>query len=272
MKLEKQEVPDLWQVKSSCNGMLPIAVYREIYKEAAEVRDGTLAIEVGAAHGAATIAMSLGANLASSSIEKIVAFETLLGGSREQYGCAEVNKQILLNNLRKYRCSNAHVIFDTAEDGFRELGGNNLDIGLLLLDADGAIDREMALFYDHLRVGAPVIIDDYDDVVHCAKAGKGRMSINAKHKITKCLVDYYVAEGYLAEVQVIRNTWFGRKTFTNRAISNARPEQVYRQSIFLQSRLVRTDSWLYRARIGIAVRFPKLHRIISAVRIRHTRL
>lgn len=122
------------------------------------------------------------------------------------------------------------------------------NIGLVVIDADGAIDRELNLLYDRTVEGGAVVIDDYNDYLKYYGLSKNRVHVDAKHKVTKALVDYYVEEGFLEVDKVIQSTWFGYKPKGARSISHSNPITVYRNFIHLDVDVKNTKSLSVKAK------------------------
>ena len=81
---------------------------------------------------------------------------------------------------------------------------------MLLIDADGAIDRDFELFYNKLFPGSSIIIDDYFDNVRIKK-DKNFISVDQKFRLTYMLIDLMEQLNLLKKVKVIDNTYFGIK-------------------------------------------------------------
>ena len=84
-------------VRKRCNGMLSSAIYEKIHETAKSAPNGSF-IEVGVAHGAATVALAS----ALSTPGIVYSFEKIIGGSREQFGGFEENKRIITGNIRVF--------------------------------------------------------------------------------------------------------------------------------------------------------------------------
>jgi hypothetical protein len=84
-------------------------------------------------------------------------------------------------------------------------------IDILVLDADGRIDRDLINFADHLSDHTAIVIDDYDNRAHFSSRADGSTYIDLKHVITKLLLDKYVAAGLIDMTEVCHSTAFCRK-------------------------------------------------------------
>lgn len=203
------------EIKKKCNGMLRSDVYKRIYDVALVAAPGSF-IEVGAAHAAATI--SLASALRDSGRQgKVYAFEKAEGGSRAKYGGFEQNRRIIEDNIAHFGLKDRIVmIYGTTEDNAGLVPPDDKH-SLLILDADGRIDRDFALFFNMLSAGAAIIIDDVENRVRAKLANSSVWSFKArhfridqKHRISKMLVEYFAAENLLTG-ETLGNTFFGQK-------------------------------------------------------------
>lgn len=203
---------DAATVKNRCNGMLPRHVYQKIYDTALRNSGGSF-IEVGAAHAAATVCLA-SALRDSMRDGKVYSFEKIMGGSRERFGDFATNQRIIEDNLSHFG------VRDRVEMTFgdvRECAGKvppGDGYGLMMLDADGRIDRDFGLFFNMLRPGADVIIDDVADYVRAKrKSGVAPIQIfriDQKHRISALLVDLFERKQFIRGGKT-NQTWFGTK-------------------------------------------------------------
>jgi len=196
---------DFKSIKQNANGMLPVATYEKIYSYAKNSQGDI--VEVGTAHGAATICMASAIEPGSG---KVYTFEKIFGGSREKYGSVDDNIKIIKFNYEKFGVSDrieqfiGDVVIEA--DKIKDLSS----FSMLMLDADGRIDRDFVLFYDRLKPGGYIIIDDCDDRIK-VKLKSGIMLVDQKHKLTHLFIKKLEALGFLEEVEIAGNTYFGRK-------------------------------------------------------------
>ena len=200
---------DFNEVKRIANGMLSASTYEKIYCMANQ-SSGDI-VEVGTAHGAATIC------LAASRLNKngtVYSFEKILGGSREKYGSIEKNVEIIQSNYRHFGVSEKikQFIGDVVEES------SSIEsipcFSMLVLDADGRLDRDFCLFYDRLEPGGVIIIDDCDDRIK-VKFKSGLLHVDQKHRLTNLFIKKFEDMGYLEPIELLGNTYFGRKPTTN---------------------------------------------------------
>ena len=216
---------DFNALKKKANGMLPAEVYRAIYETALRVESGDI-VEIGTAHGAATIALAKGL-IQSPAHGRVHTVDKIKGGSRDAFGDLQKNIAIIQDNFNA---------FNVAQDIDFHVGSSlevalefpsGMHIGLLMLDADGAIDRDLKLFYDRVLPGAPIIIDDYQpNFVRFYSEGK-TIRMDQKRRLTALLLDYFVLKGYLKTETIIGETWFGTKPMGAPPIGQVNEEDIY---------------------------------------------
>jgi hypothetical protein len=197
---------DLDAIRRRCDGMLPPDVYRRVY-DTALGNPGSVFVEVGTALAAATLCLAGKAGVVHS-------FEKLTGGSRERYGDAAANRRAIEANIAHFGLTDRVAMhYGDVRDTAAEVPADAA-VTLLMLDADGRLDRDFRLFFDRLPVGADIIIDDMRDLVKIRRVGGSLLNpmlrTDQKHVLTLRLVDLFTAAG-LIEGERIRDTWFGRK-------------------------------------------------------------
>jgi predicted O-methyltransferase YrrM len=180
----------LARVKDDCFGMLPLAVYRRIYETAAK-RDGGTFVEIGTSQGAATIAMALGARAAGKPF-RIYSVDEFIVGSRPHGRSPEEKLGVVRRGCEAFGVADA---IDTVIGSSADLAALPA-IDLLLIDADGRIDRDFALLHGRLAADAVVIVDDIDPATYVGLR-QGRLSFDQKHRATHLLLERFVAAGLL---------------------------------------------------------------------------
>jgi hypothetical protein len=108
---------------------------------------------------------------------------------------------------------------------------------MLVVDADGCLDRDFRLFYDRLLPGAPIVIDDYKPQYVGLIHSKRGLLVDQKHRITTLLVDLFVELGLLERQKIINDTYFGRKPYDapRLHLPEARVLDIYRQLIIART-------------------------------------
>jgi len=192
-----------------CRGMMRPEIYRMIYERACESADFDI-LELGAAGGAATVAAACGL---VDSHKKSVLYTVEKGdgenSSRERLGNREQNLRTLNRNLKIFSCSEKVSVIDSrvAEASGKMPAG--LKFSMLIIDADGLINRDFELFYNSCIPGADIIIDDYSEVKDF-----GSRSVNCplgKKYTTFRLVNYFIGKGLIRRESLSGDTIFCRK-------------------------------------------------------------
>ncbi len=197
---------DALAVKKKANGMLSIDVYQEMYHLAQKVPQNINILEIGTAHGAATISLALGTN----SRNKIISIDKITGGSRDKFGTLDENKKIIENNFKYFGVEKKIDFYVGTSTEIALLLDEKLKFSMLLIDADGAIDRDFELFYNKLLPGSSIIIDDYFDYVRIKKE-KNIIRVDQKFRLTYMLITLMEQLNLLKKIKIIDDTYFGIK-------------------------------------------------------------
>ena len=197
---------DAFAVKKKANGMLSIDVYQEMYHLAQKVEQNTTILEIGTAHGAGTISLALG----SQGKNRIASIDKITGGSRDKFGTLEENKVIIKNNFKYFGVEKVIDFYIGTSTEIASHLPEELTISMLVIDADGAIDRDFELFYNKLLPGSTIIIDDYSNYVRIKK-DKKITRIDQKFRLTHMLVSFMEQASLLKKNKVIDSTYFGIK-------------------------------------------------------------
>lgn len=204
---ETRQLADFLKIKYRCDGQLSAKVYRLLYEYAKDLDEGSI-VEIGAAHGAGTVSLALGAK-ASESTRPVVAVEKGEGGTMDKYGSRDENLGILRANLGHHNVETEVTVvpeYLRAESGVPNEIAERTPISLLCLDADGRLDRSFELLYEHLAPGAIVVIDDYSP-------RRPRGKENSKFYKTFCLANALLNKGYLERFKV-----FHEMSYTTRSV------------------------------------------------------
>ena len=197
----------LREVKEKAGGMLPLPVYRALYEAAKACGGGTI-VEIGTAQGAATIVLALGARAGGARF-RIHTADPFDRGTRLAVGSVAENVELVRRGFDGFGV--AEDIALTVGEAAGLVGeADPRDIALLLLDADGRIDRDLALLFDRLAPSARIVIDDVDDRLYVHDAG-GAWVIDQKHRLTHLLCEAFVRIGLLVPKARIGRTGFYRK-------------------------------------------------------------
>jgi predicted O-methyltransferase YrrM len=190
--------------------MLPLEVYTELHELAAHSPGHTI-VEIGTAHGAGAIALCLGA-LSANKTPEIYTVDRFEGrySSRSAFGSVLDNLEIVRGNFKSAGVDPYVKIFAGSSSDFAEQQCPD-EIDILVLDADGRIDRDLINFADKLADDAAIVVDDYDNRVILATRTDGATYVALKQVITKLLIDRYAAEGLIDVINIRNSTVFCRK-------------------------------------------------------------
>lgn len=222
--------PDFAEIKRVCHGMMRVEAYEAIY-DAGRKAPGSLFVEVGTGHGAGTVCLALA--LRDTGRKGLVCtFDRFEGGSRAKYGGVEDNLRHTRNGLNHFGVSGfVKIIVGNVSHMAVEVP-ESVEIGLLMLDCDGRIDRDFRLFFDRLLPGSPVILDDMADKVRIRDKG-ARLRVDQKHRLTYLLTKSAMSAGLIKQTGKVENTWFGEKA--GKTFADWTPEKIldcYRKLVF----------------------------------------
>lgn len=198
---------DLLKKLKSVDALLPTEVYSELYKIVVKTKPNII-LEVGTAHGGATIAMALGAqsNNKNCKIFTIDTFESLddIPSSRAKFGSKIANTEIVERNFANAGVSDLIELFVGRSEEFpSEKKLSKIDV--LMLDADGRIDRDLILYKDYLRDDTVIIIDDISGGPKLSHS-LGNFSIDLKHVAVESLLKQLTTNQIIHVDYVVKNT------------------------------------------------------------------
>ena len=229
-------LPDFEDIAVRCEGMLAPAIYRRLYETAFDAPDGYI-VEIGTAGGAATASLALGLQHGGKS-GRVVTVDRgrrrTGGGDPARYG------ESVQAKLRHYGVEDrVDLVIGEAADAVKAVPPSAA-ISVFLIDADGAIDRDLKAFFDRVIPGGDIIIDDCLDVVRVHRTGLFDVTVDAKMRLTQLLLSYFKQKGLLSEGTQIKDTYFGKKVqdFAQAGITDEAIFEIYRQLIFSSSRIM----------------------------------
>ena len=183
------------------DGLLPAEVYEEICNTF-QNRIANDVIEIGGAGGSASIAICWGLKHANSPV-KLIVVEKCEGGTRTKYGGFESNLERYWQAVEFHGVKDQIDLFTeylTLENGAEVLKKvTTSKIGGLMIDADGHIHRDFALFWERLQPESPIVIDDYHE------------SLSPKHALTYELLNKFIEWKLIRRRKIVGSTFFGVK-------------------------------------------------------------
>ena len=221
------------EIVRRCDGMLSPAVYQRVYEAA---RTGGLILEVGTALGAGTVALALGLKDGGKP-GKVISFDPMEGGPRRQISGMQERMGHVRANLEYFEVAHlVELVPTTLPQGIEILPEQ--PVSVLMLDADGRIDRDLLLLYDRLLPGATLIIDDCLDKVRLHKTGPATYRIDAKMRLVFLLVSWMERSGLLITGNQVKDTCFATKPVgAGKKLDPAEILEVYRELVFTTAQL-----------------------------------
>ncbi len=209
----EEEVKRFREIKVKSHGMLTPGAYRALYEVAQAAPDLDL-VEVGAASGASSICLALGM-IDSNKSSKLITVEKLEGGSRIEVGDYDANYNLLTSNMQAFNVLDQVRLFPhylTVENApqMKELIKTD-QIGALVHDADGRIDRDFYLFWELLPDNAAIVIDDCEDIPQFREQSERYPDGGTKMLTTYRLTQLFIEWGLFKLDRMIRGTAFGHK-------------------------------------------------------------
>lgn len=212
-------------------GMMLPKVYQKIYDTALACGGGHI-VEIGTGSGASALALAFGLRDSGHGATSQVHTVDQMG-----YGDShspDANQQKFLSKGYKLIAPiDKRKEIPEIKRAFEELGFGELitfypespataqkrfpsgmRISGLLLDADGCLDRDFTLFYNQLRPGGFIIIDDCDGKSF-AKVQRRfwhwGIHLDQKHKLTFELMEVFTRQGLLTDISFCGGTCFAKK-------------------------------------------------------------
>jgi hypothetical protein len=135
-------------------------------------------------------------------------------------------------------------------------------ISLLMLDADGRIDRDFSLFYNYVTPGGTIIIDNYADLALLGRP-KGRVArVDLKKTLAFNLVNYFCTKGLRRRKKIMGARFFAEKPAALRTPAELDLEEIlriYRQLVFVDASFPAVGERSRRALAPLVRRFPPLY-------------
>lgn len=194
------------------NGMLPTAVYEELYHQASLVSDEDAILELGTGHGTGAIAMAWGC-MDADHRGPVVTVDRMSGGSRARYGGFDENLAIASGAFASFGASGMVCpYYGDVEDFYRSRNVPQR-IGMVFIDMDGLLDRDFKALWDLMVAGCTIVVDDFAPMIRIRREWLSRaVQVDAKHRLTHNIITKMEESGLLSRDEVVRNTWFGYKS------------------------------------------------------------
>jgi predicted O-methyltransferase YrrM len=222
---------DFQDLIDHAGGLMAAEVYKRIYLLGAN--HGGLFVEVGTAHGAATVALAAGAAEGGQPF-RMVTVDPFGGplSSRAAHGSPTDNMRIVESNLARFGVAeHVEIVRGTVDDLVRRDDIN--DVSVLVIDADGRIDRDLYALYDRLAPGCTIVLDDVDGPIYLAEIG-GRRILAQKHRLGALLARAFIDAGVLRDEERLHATGFYRLGDAPREAVLAAALPAYRELVFAE--------------------------------------
>lgn len=228
---------------ATCDGMLSPQVYARVH---ATAQRGGQIVEVGTALGAATVALALGLKN-SGKPGHVFTFDPMTGGPRRCVNSPVQRIARIKANLHYYGVSELVTITPHDLASGLSVLPTGEPISVLMLDADGRIDRDLDTLEGRLAGDCALIIDDVADLVRVKRRGT-TYRIDSKMRLSWLLTNMLIASGKFSPGQRVVDTYFGELIADPHGIIDPHEAlAIYRQLVFQSasaSRLNRLRSHL----------------------------
>lgn len=152
-------------IKEKTSGYLDVDVYKEMYEAALSLTDEII-IDIGPAQGASTICFAMAAKK-NLKIETICSIDVFKGSDALKYKYSiENNKKVIKNNLKEFECENRVDLYEACNVSDARNKYKNMKIGLIFIDADGNIDRDLLFWHKLFSENCIFVIDDVRNTVN----------------------------------------------------------------------------------------------------------
>jgi hypothetical protein len=201
------------KLRNTADGMLPAIVYQRLYEYACDVPLACDVIEIGAGSGAGTVALAWGL-LERAGDARVIAVDRCFGGSRLRFGGFHENLTRLRATLNEHGVTDRVRLLpiELNECSYTQVLGKiaRRRVGLVVLDADGRLDRDLLRLWPYLSDGSHIVVDDCIERAAYRPVSAAYPVGGAKFTLTARIVNYLIKEGLLEIVEAIGKTFFLR--------------------------------------------------------------
>ena len=213
VKFGAPQLRRFYKITLDARGMLHPRIYYQMYSAMLPLQDLDV-VEIGGAAGASSIALALGMK-ESGKQSKLIVIEKCEGGSRLPLGDYNYNYAQIVKNLQAFDVWEQVRLFPeylTLENGQDVLDMiKTPKIAALIHDADGRIDRDFYLFWEHLIPGGTIIIDDCEDKAEYKEISERYPDGGTKKITTYRLTQLFLEWSLLTIDHIERGTVFAHK-------------------------------------------------------------
>jgi predicted O-methyltransferase YrrM len=152
----------LYRVQSITDALLGVAELRALH-DAARAAPAGVYVEIGPAQGGSSLAIALGRKSAGRT-DMFYTADVFTTSNALKSADVDTNVDVLKSNLKAFGVhGNVEVIVVPRQDPAQVIPADS-EIGFLFIDADGALDRDFAAFYDRVVPGGTIVLDDCKDI------------------------------------------------------------------------------------------------------------
>ena len=256
-------------IKEVTHGYLGTDIYEKLYLAVLNATEGDV-IDIGPAQGASSIscALALQEKRSKSKVYSIDRFKQ--SAALESFDSIEQNVKRLRENLKRFNVEDyvEIVVADRDELPEREC------IGVIFIDADGAIDRDLKKYYNNLQEGGVIVVDDFERILNIQAKTRflkwqRQEQINSylrmlgisdlinytplgKQYTIYEIVNFLIEQQYIEAVEVLDGTLFARKTAKGLRYDDRTDMELFR----IRESILKEYNWRHEK---IVHEYAKLH-------------
>jgi predicted O-methyltransferase YrrM len=229
------------EVKYLTSAQVNAKVLKAIYEASLSVSRGVY-VEIGPAQGGSTLAIALGRHSAGRT-ETLYTADVFTESAALMSTDVRANVAVLRKNLAEYDLGEHVRVIVVPEEDVATIVPLDAEIGLFFVDADGALDRDFAQFYDRILPGGHIILDDCENKISDKYLGYSDEKLQkyvrskhaddiadlnpvGKHYTVYRFVQALIELGLMEEIQTVSNTAFFRKVGNKAYAESGAPEAL----------------------------------------------
>jgi predicted O-methyltransferase YrrM len=229
------------EVKYLTSAQVSAKVLKAIYEASLSVSRG-IYVEIGPAQGGSTLAIAFGRHSAGRT-EMLYTADVFTESAALMSTDVRANVAVLQSNLAEFGMGDHVRIIVVPQEDVATTVPVDAEIGLFFVDADGALDRDFAQFYDRILPDGHIILDDYENKISDKYLGypddKLRKYVRSKHAddiadlnpvgkhyTVYRFVQVLIELGLMKEIQTVANTAFFRKIGNRTYAESGAPEAL----------------------------------------------
>lgn len=183
-------------------------LYGKIFQLSKELESGSI-LEIGTAGGGSIISAALGLKAAGRGL-KAISIDKFEGGSWGTGSDVESNIKKVNDRLQVFGVAEHASILKEKLGGAQHIYDHLKGISLLIIDADGRIQRDLMSLSKSCANEALILIDDCEKCVRVNADRNGNWTVCWKKYKTWVMVKHLLESGVLAEEEILDGAFLGK--------------------------------------------------------------